>query len=137
MMENILLAQQKQGEYIKQLASKVDVFTTHNKMLEAQIAQQATSSTTPLGRPLSKPESNPREHCNWVILKEGVEDTEDIPLEEGREVIMAESKERNDDGKPITFIEDDDFEIPTVFLPKLPDPGSYSIPCACRRKNEN
>ena len=29
----------KQDEYIKQLASKVDVLTTYNKMLEAQIAQ--------------------------------------------------------------------------------------------------
>jgi len=38
-MENMLLAQQKQYEYIKQLASRVDVLTTHDKMLEAQIAQ--------------------------------------------------------------------------------------------------
>ena len=29
------MAEQKQDEYIKQLASKVDVVTTHNKMLEA------------------------------------------------------------------------------------------------------
>jgi len=38
MVENMLMAQQKQDEYIKQLASKVDVLTTHNRMLEAQIA---------------------------------------------------------------------------------------------------
>ena len=38
MMENMLMAQQKQDEYIKQLASKVDVHTIHNKMLEVQIA---------------------------------------------------------------------------------------------------
>ena len=36
------MAQQKQDEYIKQLASKVDVLTTHNRMLEAQIAQKAS-----------------------------------------------------------------------------------------------
>jgi len=35
MMESMLLAQQKQDEYIKQFASKVDVLSTHNKMLEA------------------------------------------------------------------------------------------------------
>jgi len=35
MMESMLLAQQKQDEYIKQLASKVDVLSTHNKILEA------------------------------------------------------------------------------------------------------
>jgi len=37
MMENMLMVQQKQDEYIKQLASKVDVLTTNNRMLETQI----------------------------------------------------------------------------------------------------
>ena len=37
MMESMLLAQPKQDEYINQLASKVDVLSTHNKILEAQI----------------------------------------------------------------------------------------------------
>jgi len=35
----MLLAQQKKDEYLKQLASTVDVLSTHNKILEAQIAQ--------------------------------------------------------------------------------------------------
>jgi len=48
-MENMLLAQQKQDEYIKQLAYKVDVLRTLTKMLEAQIAQQASPSSTPPG----------------------------------------------------------------------------------------
>jgi len=60
-LESVLLAQQKQDEYIKQLASKVDLLTTHNKMLETQIAHQASSSSTPPGRLPSKPEQNPRE----------------------------------------------------------------------------
>jgi len=38
MMENMLMAQQKQNEYIKHLVLKVDVLTAHNRMLEAQIA---------------------------------------------------------------------------------------------------
>ena len=71
MMESMLLAQQKPDEYIKQLASKVDVFSTHNKMLEAQIAQQTSSSSTPLERLPSKPEPNPREQCNAMILRGG------------------------------------------------------------------
>ena len=49
MMESIFLAQQMQNEYIKQLASKIDVLITHNKMLEAQIVQQTISSSTALG----------------------------------------------------------------------------------------
>jgi len=97
MIENILLGQQKQDEHIKQLASKVNMLTIHNKMFEVQTAQQASSSSTRLGRLPSKPESNRHEHCNCVTLKKGEEDPrdlEDIPVEKGREIIMVESKER-------------------------------------------
>ena len=73
MLESVLLAQQKQDEYMKQLASKVDLLTTHNKMLETQIAQQASSSSTPPGRLPSKPEQNPREQCNAIVLRSGKE----------------------------------------------------------------
>jgi len=40
-------------------------------MLETQIAQQASSFTIPLGRLLSKPEQNPREQCNTIVLRSG------------------------------------------------------------------
>jgi len=66
MIENMLMAQQKQDEYINQLASKVDVLTTCNRMLEAQVAQTATFSPTLLDRFPSKPGLNPREQCNAV-----------------------------------------------------------------------
>jgi len=131
-MESMLMAQQKQDEYIKQLASKVDVLTTYNKILEAQIGQQASFSSTPSNILLSKPESNPCEHCNCVTLKEKVEDfidPKDIPIEEGRETIMVECKERNDGCKAATFIENESVEIPTAFPPKLSNPGSFSILC--------
>jgi len=67
MLESVLLTQQKQHEYIKQLVSKVDLLTTHNKMLEIQIAQQDISCTTPPGRLPSKPEQNPGEQCNAIV----------------------------------------------------------------------
>jgi len=50
-------------------------------------------------------------------------------MEEGREITMAGSKERNDVGMTATFIENDTVEIPIVFLPKLSDPGNFSTPC--------
>jgi len=40
-------------------------------MLESQIAQQANSSSTPPGRLPSKPEHNPREQCNVIVLRSG------------------------------------------------------------------
>ena len=131
-MESMLMAQQNQDEYIKQLASEVGVLTIHNKMLEAQIAQQASFSSTPPDRLPSKPESNPREHCNCVTLKNEVEDPIDLkeaPFEEGKEINMVENKEKSDGGKAMTFIGSESLGIPTCFTPKLPDPGSFSIPC--------
>ena len=69
----MFLAQQKQDDYIKQLASKVDLFTTHNKMLESQIKQQANSSSAPPSRLLSKPEPNPREQCSAIVMTSGTQ----------------------------------------------------------------
>jgi len=73
MLECVLLAQQIQNKYIKQLTSKVDLLTTHNKMLETQITQQATSSITLPSRLPSKPEQNPREQCNVIVLRSGTQ----------------------------------------------------------------
>jgi len=42
---------------------------------------------------------------------------------------MAESKEKNNKGEPITFRNNDSSEFPEVFPPKLADPGSFSISC--------
>jgi len=108
------------------------VLTTHNRMLETQIAQKAAFSSTAPDRLPSKPEPNPREHCNCVTMKVDEEDLtnfEKVPKEEGREITMVGSKERQNDGKTATFIENNSIEIPTIFPPKLPDPGNFSIPC--------
>jgi len=101
-------------------------------MFEAQIAQKATFSSTPSDRLPSRPEPNPREHCNSVTMKEEEEDSTDpheVPMKEGREITMVGSEESNNGGKTATFKENDTVEIPTIFLPKLPDQGSFSIPC--------
>ena len=66
--------QQKQDEYIKQFASNVDALTTNNRMLEAQISQEASFSSTPRDRLSTKPKPNGREHCNCVTLKEDIKD---------------------------------------------------------------
>ena len=86
------MAQQKQNEYIKQLASKVNELTTHNRMLEAQIAQKVAFSSTSPDRLPRKPEPNPREHYNCVTRKEeedDLTDPKDTLIDEGRKIIMA------------------------------------------------
>ena len=77
-------------------------------MLKAQIANKLVFHLSLQIDFLASPKSNPRKHCNCVNLGGEVEDftdPEDIPIEEGREIIMVESKDRNDDGKATTFIE--------------------------------
>ena len=109
-MENMFMAQQKQDDYVKQLASKINVLTTHNRMLEAQIAQKAALSFVPPYRLPSKSEPNPHDYCNCVTMKENEEDltdSEEEPKEEGREITMADSKDNNYSGKTATFAEND------------------------------
>ena len=100
-------------------------------MLDAQIGQRASFSSTPLDRLPSKPEPNPREHCSCVTMKdeEDLIHSEKVPMEEGREIIMVGNKERINDGKIASFKENDTIEIPTISPPKLPGIGSFSIPC--------
>ena len=131
MIENMLMAQQKYDEYIKKLASKDDVLMTHNRMQEAQISQKATISSTPPDKLPSKPEPKPHEHCSCITIKEeeDLTDSEEVPTEEGMEIIMAENKDRNNDGKTATFKENNTVEIPIIFPPKLRNLGSFSIPC--------
>ena len=59
---------------------------THNRLLEAQIAQKVALSAVPPNRIPSKAEDNPSEHCNCVIMKDDEEDLtdfEEVPKEEG------------------------------------------------------
>lgn len=79
----------------------------------------------------SKPKPNPREHCNYVTMKDDENDlnnSEEVPMEKGREITMVSSKENKYGRKTAKFVENDCIEIPTIFPPKLPDPGSFSIP---------
>jgi len=51
-------------------------------------------------------------------LIEGVKDSvdpENTSIEEGREIKMVESKEKNDGGKAMEFVENESLEIPTCF----------------------
>jgi len=69
MLESVYLVQEQLNEYVQQLASKADMPTTHSKMLATQITKQASSSSTPLRRLLSKPMPSTREHYNCIVLE--------------------------------------------------------------------
>ena len=61
-------------EQLKQLHSKLEQLATHNRILETQIAQQASSSNTkPLGKLPSQPEFVHKETCQAITLRSGKE----------------------------------------------------------------
>jgi len=59
--------------------------------LEAQITYQANSSCTPPGRLPSKLKSNPKEHCNCIVLRSGKQ------LEGPKGTIVGEDGKKNHD----------------------------------------
>ena len=61
-------------DQFKQINSKLEQIATHNRILETQIAQQASSSNTkPLGKLPSQPEYIQKESCQAIILRSGKE----------------------------------------------------------------
>ncbi|XP_057989126.1 uncharacterized protein LOC131172199 [Hevea brasiliensis] len=111
-MENFLAAQQKQGEMIQQLTSRIDQLATHNRMLENQIAQQASSFSKAQGKLPSQPE-NPREHCKAVILKSGK------IVEEGKKDEEVNKK------KEVEKEEEENYVPPPPYKPPLPYPQRF------------
>ena len=71
--QQITISKQNE-EQLKQLASKIDQIATHNRILETQIAQQASSSNTkPLGKLPSQLEFTQKETCQAITLRSGKE----------------------------------------------------------------
>ncbi|XP_039134169.1 uncharacterized protein LOC120271547 [Dioscorea cayenensis subsp. rotundata] len=87
---------QVMNEAIRQLTSKVDSLETHNKMLENQIAQQASSSSRPPGMFPRKPEINPSEHCKAITLRSGKQLEDPKSKQAENENIGVNPSEKND-----------------------------------------
>ena len=58
------------NDSIVKLTLKVDSIATHNKMLETQLSQVATSTQTPEIFP-GQTETNPKGHINAVTIRDG------------------------------------------------------------------
>nr|GMD76237.1 uncharacterized protein LOC109166481 [Ipomoea batatas] len=73
MMEMMFKSQMKSDERLRQLTEKLDQLGAHNKMLERQIANQASTSSTQVTGKLPAYPENPREHVNAIITRSGKE----------------------------------------------------------------
>ncbi|CAM8884947.1 unnamed protein product [Rhodiola kirilowii] len=56
---------------LQSINQRLDEMSTHHKMLENQIAQQASSSTRYQGKLPSKPDFHQKEHVNAITLRSG------------------------------------------------------------------
>ncbi|CAM8972743.1 unnamed protein product [Rhodiola kirilowii] len=63
-------ASQENKFMFQAINQRLDEISAHNKMLETQIAQQASSSTKAQGKLPSRPDYHQTEHCNAIFLEE-------------------------------------------------------------------
>jgi len=113
------------------------VYTTHNKMLEAQIARQASFPSTPSNRLLSKLEPNPREQCSALILRGGKQQeghkgvTNDESSHDKKEHVENDKKEMSPPSKEVIgdvvhksdeVHKDSKITPPKPYTPPLPSP---------------
>ncbi|CAM8994451.1 unnamed protein product [Rhodiola kirilowii] len=70
-LASLVASQAKADQRMDQMLKKMDEMSTHNKMLENQIAEQASSSTRYPGKLPSKPDFHQDEHVNAITLRSG------------------------------------------------------------------
>jgi len=102
-MERFIASQTKTNEaldeLVNQLNSKLEAMTTHQKMMEnqiAQIEQQVSHPSRPQGHLPGQPETNPKGHINAITLRSGKElENPHMPMrEDRREVDSKEDVEK-------------------------------------------
>ncbi|CAM9000390.1 unnamed protein product [Rhodiola kirilowii] len=99
-LASLVANQAKSDQRMEQMLKKMDEMSTHNKMLENQIAQQASSSARYPGKLPSKLDFHQDEHVNAITLRSGKDyepprskpETPKPPLE----VEVEEEKEENE-----------------------------------------
>nr|GMD78625.1 uncharacterized protein LOC109152581 [Ipomoea batatas] len=100
MMEMMVKSLLQSEERFRLVTEKLDQLSVHNKMLENQIANQAsTSSTKVTGKFPACPE-NPREHVNAIVTRSGKKVEEPpLPVDKPRpsKIIDVEIEERLED----------------------------------------
>ncbi|XP_031108668.1 uncharacterized protein LOC116013158 [Ipomoea triloba] len=137
MMEMMFKSQMKSDERFRQLTEKLDQLGAHNKMLERQIANQASTSSTQVTGKLPAYPENPREHVNAIITRSGKELEEpsfqiEKPMPRGRSNGEIEEEVEKEEATPPTSIpnqrvhnKDDGVKPERKYVPPLPFPQKF------------
>nr|GLL42239.1 uncharacterized protein LOC109152581 [Ipomoea trifida] len=95
MMQMMLKSQLQSEERYKQMSEKIDQLSAHNKMLERQIANQASTSSTKVTGKLPACPENPREHVNAIVTRSGKKLEEPpLPVDKPRSMIFDFGEEK-------------------------------------------
>ena len=101
---------ENQKQEMQELKQKVELLATQNKLLETQVAQQASTSTRPIGALPPKPDLNPKD-VKAIQLRSGTTyDEPPMPIDDEKvdeEIVMIEKEVEQQSGKePILQAED-------------------------------
>ncbi|CAM8934899.1 unnamed protein product [Rhodiola kirilowii] len=103
-LASLVANQAKANQRMDQMFQKMDEMSTHNKMLENQIAQQASSSARYPGKLPSKPDFHQNEHVNAISLRSGTTYKPPSPREKNASaripIIVEESEEEVEEEIP-------------------------------------
>ncbi|XP_031097097.1 uncharacterized protein LOC116001355 [Ipomoea triloba] len=123
MIEMMFKSQMQSEEKIRQVSDKLDQLSAHHKMLENQIANQASTSSTKVTGKLPACPENPREHMNAIITRSGKQ----LEVENGKlkEDVVVQSK-----GKDSCLFKSEEDEIQKLEpllrqIPPLPFPQKF------------
>ncbi|CAM8956670.1 unnamed protein product [Rhodiola kirilowii] len=138
-LASLVANQAKSDQRMEQMLKKMDEMSTHNKMLENQIAQQASSSARYPGKLPSRPDFHQDEHVNAITLRSGkdYEPPQSKP-EVPKPQIEVEIEEEKEENERVA----EKATEPVVEAPKTTDKGtsplqaSRTIPAKIAQKEE-
>jgi hypothetical protein len=113
MMETFMTSQNQKFD---ELTKKVDLLATQNKMLENQVAQQATQSSRQLGILPPKPENNPRDVKAVRHMLRSDTQYEDPPMPK-EDYVQPQGEKPQGNDKHISTLEDPAYEETTLIAP--------------------
>ncbi|XP_031120853.1 uncharacterized protein LOC116024087 [Ipomoea triloba] len=137
MMEMMVKSQLQSDERFRQVTKRLDQLSAHNKMLENQLAKQASTSSTKVTGKLPACPENPREHVNAIVTRSGKKLEEPpLPVEKPRpskiiDVEIEEKLEEEEANPPVLNAipqshERDEKEKPErKYVPPLPFPQKF------------
>ncbi|KAJ9189585.1 hypothetical protein P3X46_000859 [Hevea brasiliensis] len=129
LLQQILANQNKHDEEMREMKARLEQMQTHNRMLENQIAQQASSSSTKsFGKLPSQPE-NPREQCHAITLRSGKivhnEKSEKSEKRENEEDVDENEKQESEKKESARKEKEEKYIPPEPYKPQLPFPQRF------------